>query len=115
MSVLIFEKPAVPRGSLIVISGVTGFIGSHVADQALAAGYRVRGTTRSVQRGAWAERYFRHKYGPDSFGLVEVPDMAAENAFGDAAKGNYETCVLFTSLNSLFLQMLLDSSTSQTT
>lgn len=40
--------------------------------------------------------------------------MAAENAFGEAFKGNYGTYVLFTSLNSLFPQVLLDSFTSQT-
>ncbi|KAJ4243684.1 hypothetical protein NW757_011111 [Fusarium falciforme] len=81
------KYPAVPYGSFVVISGVSGFIGSHVADQALAAGYKVRGTTRSVQKSAWVEEYFKTKYGPNNFELIEVPDMAAEGAFDKAARG----------------------------
>ncbi|WAO95968.1 Aldehyde reductase [Fusarium falciforme] len=64
------KYPAVPYGSFVVISGVSDFIGSHVADQALAAGYK-----------------FKTKYGPNNFELIEVPDMAAEGAFDKAARG----------------------------
>ncbi|WWC64935.1 uncharacterized protein I303_107549 [Kwoniella dejecticola CBS 10117] len=62
-------KPAVPYGSLIVVSGATGFIGSHVVDQALAAGYRVRGTTRNLKKGAWEVNHFKEKYGEGLFEL----------------------------------------------
>lgn len=81
------KDPAVPFGSFVVVSGVSGFIGSHVADQTLAAGYKVRGTTRSVQKSAWVEEYFKKRYGSDNFELIEVPDMAAEGAFDEAVKG----------------------------
>ena len=81
------KDPALPLGSIVVISGVSGFIGSHVADQVLAAGYKVRGTTRSVERNAWVVEYFRTKYGAASFELVEVPDMEAEGAFNMAVFG----------------------------
>lgn len=81
------QDPAVSYGSLIVVSGVTGFIGSHVADQILAAGYKVRGTTRNAHNGAWVEVYFKNKYGSDNFELSEVPDMAAENAFDQVVTG----------------------------
>lgn len=80
-------SPAVPYGEFIVVSGVTGFIGSHVADQLLTAGYKVRGTTRSVRKGVWAEEYFKKKYGSDNFELREVPDMAAEGAFDEVVQG----------------------------
>lgn len=79
--------PAVPYGSLVIVSGVTGFIGSHVADQALAAGYRVRGTTRSRSKGNWVEDHFQGKYGLDMFELVEVPDMEAKGAFDYVVEG----------------------------
>lgn len=82
------KTPAVPFGSLVVVSGVSGLIGSHVADQALAAGYKVRGTTRSVAKNAWVADYFQRKYGAESFGLIEVSDMEAEGAFEDATRGN---------------------------
>nr|XP_036581831.1 aldehyde reductase [Colletotrichum truncatum]KAF6790274.1 aldehyde reductase [Colletotrichum truncatum] len=80
-------NPAVPYGSLIVISGASGFIGSHVADQALAAGYKVRGTTRDVQKNQWIETLFNQKYGKDSFELVAVPDMEVKGAFDKAVEG----------------------------
>lgn len=81
------KHPAIPYGSFVVVSGASGFIGSHVADQALAAGYKVRGTTRSSQKNAWLHKYFQEKYGSDSFELVEVPDMSAEGAFDEVVKG----------------------------
>ncbi|KAK3393334.1 hypothetical protein B0H63DRAFT_15701 [Podospora didyma] len=83
------KPPAIPRDSLILITGVNGLIGSHVADQALAAGYRVRGTVRSKERCAWLEPLFasRHADSADRFELVEVPVLAAEGAWDDALLG----------------------------
>ena len=41
----------------VLVTGVTGFIGSHVAERLLALGARVRGLARSAAKGAWlAER-----------------------------------------------------------
>lgn len=80
-------SPAIPYGSLIVVSGVNGFIGSHVADQTLAAGFRVRGTTRSLRRNEWVLEYFKNKYGSEVFELVEVPDMTVDGAFDSALEG----------------------------
>ncbi|KAJ3121973.1 hypothetical protein HK098_003233 [Nowakowskiella sp. JEL0407] len=39
------EKP------LVLVTGITGFVGSHVANQLLSAGYKVRGTLRSKAKG----------------------------------------------------------------
>lgn len=80
-------NPAVPYGSLVVITGVSGLIGSHIADQTLAAGYKVRGTTRDVPKNSWLEDYFRSKYGDEKFHLVAVPDMEAPDAFDEAVQG----------------------------
>ncbi|KAH8896159.1 aldehyde reductase [Thozetella sp. PMI_491] len=79
--------PAVPYGSLVVISGASGFIGSHVVDQTLTAGYKVRGTTRDIHKNQWLADHFRQKYGNDMFQLVEVPDMEVEGAFDAAVEG----------------------------
>jgi uncharacterized protein YbjT (DUF2867 family) len=38
------------HGSLILVTGVNGLLGSHVADQLLHAGYKVRGSVRDPQR-----------------------------------------------------------------
>lgn len=42
-----------PRGDLVVLTGGTGFVGSHVADALLAAGFRVRALVRRPDDVAW--------------------------------------------------------------
>jgi nucleoside-diphosphate-sugar epimerase len=81
------ENLAISLGSLVLVTGANGFIASHVVDQLLTAGYRVRGTVRSLTRSAWLEAFFTKKYGSGKFELVEVPDMASPNAFDEAVNG----------------------------
>ncbi|KAF5548258.1 aldehyde reductase [Fusarium mexicanum] len=78
------KEPAVPFGSWVVVSGACGFIGSHVVDQLLKAGYRVRETTRDSGKNEWAAQYFNKVHGSGSFELVEVPGMTASGAFNNA-------------------------------
>lgn len=77
----------VPKGSLVVVTGANGVIASHVVDQLIKAGYRARGTVRSKARCAWMIDHFDSKYGPGKFELVEVPEMAVDDAFDEAVKG----------------------------
>jgi nucleoside-diphosphate-sugar epimerase len=85
------EKPttvaAIPLGSLVLVTGVNGFIGSHIANEILAAGYRVRGTARSEQKGAAISQIFQEKYGSKRFELVIVEQMSRHGAFDSAVKG----------------------------
>ena len=78
---------ALAPGSLVVVSGATGNIGSHVVDQLLRAGFRVRGTVRDAERGGWVKEHFGAKYGADRIEIVEVKDMGAPGAFDEAVKG----------------------------
>ncbi|OAP63208.1 hypothetical protein AYL99_02435 [Fonsecaea erecta] len=78
---------AIPAGTLVVVSGANGFIASHVVDQLLLAGYRVRGTVRNCHKSAWLNDYFGDKYGSGKFELIEVPEMAEKGAFDEAVKG----------------------------
>ncbi len=71
----------IPRNSLVVVTGANGYIGSHVVDQLLLSGYRVRGTCRNSVRSSWTVKYFSEKYGDGKFELAEVPDMGAAGAF----------------------------------
>lgn len=82
------KSPAIPQGSLVLVTGVTGYIGSHIADQFLEAGYRIRGTTRSNDKAAWVRELFTKKYGEGKFETVVVADMVKEGAFDEAVKGN---------------------------
>jgi len=78
---------AVPLGSLVLVTGASGFLGSHIADQLLSTGYKVRGTTRSRERHSWVRSLFHARYGKNVFELVEVPEMAADGAFDEAVRG----------------------------
>jgi nucleoside-diphosphate-sugar epimerase len=81
--------PAIPKGSTILVTGVNGYIGSHVADQLLLAGYRVRGTTREASKATKLLKIWEKNYGKDLVELAIVPDMAAKGAFNKAVKGRY--------------------------
>ncbi|KAF9701360.1 hypothetical protein EKO04_000278 [Ascochyta lentis] len=81
------KNPAIPYGSTIVVTGCSGFIGSHVADQVLAAGFKVRGTSRDSNKNKWLSDYFAQKHGEGNFELVSVPDLTKKNAFDEAVKG----------------------------
>jgi len=77
----------IPLNSLVLVTGVNGFIGSHIANEILAAGYKVRGTSRSAEKGAAIKKIFQDKYGPLNFELAIVEEMRHEGAFDEATKG----------------------------
>ncbi|KAH7136333.1 hypothetical protein EDB81DRAFT_844390 [Dactylonectria macrodidyma] len=59
-----------PPGSVVLVTGVNGYIGSHVADQLLQAGFNL-----------WED-----KFGKDRVELVVVRDFSAPGAFDSAAQ-----------------------------
>ena len=81
------KPPAIPLGALVLVTGVTGYIGTHVADQLLQARYRVRGTARDTSKAEWVKEMFDEKYGKGKFETVVVADMAHAGAFDEACKG----------------------------
>ena len=72
-------------GSPVLVTGVNGHVASATALRLLQKGYKVRGTVRSLKRGAFIQNEFK-SFG-DSFELVEVPDIVAPGAFDEALKG----------------------------
>jgi nucleoside-diphosphate-sugar epimerase len=78
---------AIPKNSIVLVTGVNGCIGSHVADQLLEAGYKVRGTTRDIKKAEGLKNLWEKKYGPDKLEIVTVSDMSKEGAFNEAVKG----------------------------
>lgn len=84
------SKPitAIPEGSWVLVTGVTGFIATHITQELLDRGYKVRGTVRNLPLAAWLiNDVFHSSYQSRDFELVSVEDMAAPNAFDDAVKG----------------------------
>ncbi|KZT27632.1 NAD(P)-binding protein [Neolentinus lepideus HHB14362 ss-1] len=80
--------PAIPADSLIVVTGITGYVASHVGLAALQAGYRVRGTVRSLGRVEEVKEGYS-KYGADVSKLefVELDDLESEAQFANAIRG----------------------------
>ncbi|KAF4448399.1 hypothetical protein F53441_8207 [Fusarium austroafricanum] len=78
---------AIPKGSTILVTGVNGFIGSHVANEFLERGYIVRGTARNVSKAAWIKHLFEQQYGQHKFALWPVADLTSPDAFDEVMKG----------------------------
>ncbi|KAI1493638.1 hypothetical protein F5X96DRAFT_151925 [Biscogniauxia mediterranea] len=87
MAASAISNPTIPLGSVVLVTGANGLIASHVVDQLLAAGYRVRGTVRDLSRCSWLEPFFANRHGEGRLELVEVSDFAAAGAWDAAVKG----------------------------
>lgn len=77
----------IQKGDTVLVTGATGYIGSHVVEELLAAGYKVRGTSRTKDKAAYLTDLMDKKFGRGSLEIVEVPDMIADDAYTDAVKG----------------------------
>ncbi|KXJ85943.1 hypothetical protein Micbo1qcDRAFT_153578 [Microdochium bolleyi] len=90
------DNPVIPKGSLIFITGTTGLVGSHIADQFLHYGYRVRGTTRDVEKNTWLTKIFDTKYGPGKFELVQLTDYTTPDPIHELLKDGQVSVVVHT-------------------
>ena len=82
----------IEKGSLVLVTGVSGYIASNTANQLLEDGYNVRGTVRSLEKADWLYNLFDNKYGRGRFEAVVVPDMSVNHAFDDAVQGVSGIC-----------------------
>ena len=81
------KLPVIPPGSTVLVTGANGFIGSHVADQLIQAGYLVRGTSRDTTKAAWMTELFDNKYGKGRYEALVVDDIAKKGALDEACLG----------------------------
>lgn len=78
----------IPKGSIILVTGLTGYIATHIAQQLFAGGYNVRGTVRDLSKASWLkDELFSTEHAAGKLELVQVPDLAAPEAFNEAVKG----------------------------
>lgn len=75
------------KGDLVLVTGATGYIGGHVVEELIAAGYKVRGTSRNHTKAQFLVKHIEKQFGTGKLELVDVPEMAAENAYDEAVKG----------------------------
>lgn len=92
-------QPVITSGSTIVVTGVSGFIGSHVADKLLEAGYLVHGITRNSEKNGWVAELFDKKYGAAKFKLFQVQDFTSENGLNESFDGTITRQTLLTGGN----------------
>lgn len=75
-------------GSLVFITGATGYIGSHLVGDVLKAGHRVRVAVRSQEKSQLIKELYPSA--ADKIEYAVVPDMSQPSAYQDALKGvNY--------------------------
>ena len=70
---------------LILITGVSGFVATHIVKSFLERGYHVRGTVRSEESAKNVRTTFS-QYG-DQLSFVTVPNIDVSGAFDDAVLG----------------------------
>jgi uncharacterized protein YbjT (DUF2867 family) len=75
-----------PVGSLVLVTGVSGFVGSHVALELLKSGYKVRGTSRSPDKANFLKEHAFKDY-KDKFDCMTIPNIEVMGAFDEAVKG----------------------------
>lgn len=73
---------ALSEGSLVLVTGANGYIGSNIVDCLLQLGFKVRGTVRAPK--PWLDQLFQEKYGIDVFESVVIPSFEDEAAVNDA-------------------------------
>lgn len=84
----ITEMPAIPPNSLVVVTGITGYVASHIGLTALQAGHRVRGTVRSLARGEEVKAaYAKLGADVDKLEFVVVDDLTSQAQMENAIKG----------------------------
>lgn len=77
--------PAVAPGSLILLTGASGFVAAHLGQQLLQRGFQVRGTVRSAAKGDYLKELYA-KDGLKGFEYVIVEDIEVAGAFDEAVK-----------------------------
>lgn len=74
-------------GDSVLVTGVNGFIGAHVASGLLGLGYRVRGTVRSAEKAEWVKEAMAQHHPTSALEVIVVPDLAASGAWDEAVEG----------------------------
>jgi len=73
-------------GRLVLVTGVTGYIASHIVQQLLNLNYRVRGTVRSLKNTSITTHFNSFPHAAERLEFVEA-DLANDDSWPQAVKG----------------------------
>ncbi|CAF9932570.1 MAG: hypothetical protein GOMPHAMPRED_006611 [Gomphillus americanus] len=80
-------KLAIPKGSLVLVTGSTGYIGSWVVYEFIKQGYRVRASVRSQEKFNNLSSIIEKAFGPGKVEASFVTDFSSPDGYADAIKG----------------------------
>lgn len=76
----------VPPEGLVLVTGVSGFVGSHIASRLLGLGYRVRGIVRSEDKAVWVKEGMARCHPAPAFETVIIADLTILKSWDKAVK-----------------------------
>jgi len=76
--------PTVSENSHVLLTGASGFLAAHIAQQLIDRGFKVRGTVRSNEKGEYLTKLLKDS---PKWEFVIVEDVEQEGAFNEAVKG----------------------------
>lgn len=82
-----FTNPRFPQGSLVLVTGATGLVGSNVTTELIIAGYKVRAITRDAQRAQPLKQAIDSQYGSGKIEIIELKDPLARGVLDTVVKG----------------------------
>lgn len=86
-SILNSNMSALQKGDTVLITGGTGWIGSHIAHESLAAGLKIKLAIRSEEKARTLIESLEKLHGKGHIETVIVKDFSVENAYDEAIKG----------------------------
>lgn len=83
-----FHSTKSSNSPLVLVTGASGFLASHIVWQLLGRGCRVRAAVRDVQQSSWLLKdRFRIHAEQGTLELVSAPDLSIDGGFDEAVKG----------------------------